>query len=44
MSAIEMTPNSIHALENCCVITFYVKNSLRLQLRYDTIEILGVIS
>jgi hypothetical protein len=42
MSAIEMTPNSIHALENCCVITFYVKNSLRLQLRYDTIEIFHI--
>jgi len=42
MSAIEMTPNSIHRLENCCVITFYVKNSLRLQLRYDTIDIFHI--
>ena len=35
--SVELTPNSIHHNNNSCVITFYVKNSFRLQYSYDSI-------
>jgi hypothetical protein len=37
--SVELTPNSIHRINTSCVITFYVKNSLRLQYSYDSINL-----